>query len=61
MGVNVRLNVRATYVVKVQFSILIRDHFTHLLVQICPIWTFSRKKLKAIAITIDEGILLQNK
>jgi hypothetical protein len=43
--------------VKIQFAVLLSNHLSHLLVQIGPIWTFSGKKLEAIAITVDERIL----
>ena len=57
MRIYICLNVRSANVVKIQLTVLIGNHLTHLLVQIGPIWTFSGKKLEAIAITVDERIL----
>jgi hypothetical protein len=43
--------------VKIQFTVFLSNHLSHLLVQIDPIWTFTGKKLEAIAISVDERIL----
>jgi hypothetical protein len=57
MGVNICLYVRPADMVKIQFTVFLSNHLSHLLVQIDPIWTFTGKKLEAIAITVDERIL----